>query len=117
MQYAFSRRRRPCYRAAVPDDVVTMLEALKRLIVETLILNPTVQQLEFKGQQMVVAVFETFLSEPNTFLPLDARATLTESTDVARAICDHVSGMSDGFLLRTYDRLFSPRMGSVFDKV
>ncbi|MER8732709.1 hypothetical protein NKH28_23220 [Mesorhizobium sp. M1227] len=31
-------------------------------------------------------------------------------------ICDHISGMTDAFLLKTYDRLFSPRMGSVFDK-
>jgi hypothetical protein len=34
-----------------------------------------------------------------------------------RVICDHVAGMTDDFLLKTYDRLFSPRMGSVFDKL
>ncbi|WP_352686016.1 hypothetical protein [Mesorhizobium sp. M0601] len=25
--------------------------------------------------------------------------------------------MTDGFLLKTYERLFSPRMGSVFDRL
>jgi dGTPase len=30
-------------------------------------------------------------------------------------ICDYVAGMTDGFLLKTYNRLFSPGMGSVFD--
>ena len=34
-----------------------------------------------------------------------------------RVICDHISGMTDQFLLKTYERLFSPRMGSVFDRL
>lgn len=33
-----------------------------------------------------------------------------------RAICDDVAGLTDTYLLRIYERLFSPRMGSVFDK-
>ena len=28
----------------------------------------------------------------------------------------YVAGMTDAHLLRTYERMFSPRMGSVFDK-
>ena len=28
-----------------------------------------------------------------------------------------VAGMTDAFLMRTYERLFSPRMGSVFDRL
>ena len=39
------------------------------------------------------------------------------SDDPIRVICDHIAGMTDGFLLRSYERLFSPRMGSVFDRI
>ena len=66
---------------------------------------------------MVIAVFEVFQSEPKAFLPRDTFAMYRASTDPVRVICDHISGMTDAFLLKTYDRLFSPRMGSVFDKL
>jgi hypothetical protein len=71
----------------------------------------------FKGQQMVVAVFETFASEPKSFLPRDTYQTYLAGGQTERVICDHVAGMTDSFLLKTYERLFSPRLGSVFDKL
>lgn len=66
---------------------------------------------------MVVAVFETLRSEPESFLPADAYDAFEASGKDPRTICDYVAGMTDHFLLKTYDRLFSPRMGSVFDKL
>ncbi|MEY9365313.1 dGTP triphosphohydrolase [Bradyrhizobium yuanmingense] len=75
-----------------------------------------VQHLEFKGQKLVVSVFEAIQSDPKSLLPADAYARFPIREDV-RAICDYVAGMTDNFLLKTYDRLFSPRMGSVFDKL
>lgn len=32
-------------------------------------------------------------------------------------ICDHIADMTDAFLLKTYERLFTPRMGSVFNRI
>jgi dGTPase len=77
--------------------------------------SAAVQHLEFKGQNMVVAVFEALAADPKSLLPETTRARYEASPDPKRVICDHVAGMTDGFLLRTYERLFSPRMGSVFD--
>lgn len=106
------------HRAALEEGARPFLDALQALVRAEVIGSPGVQQLEFKGQRLVVAVFEAMLSEPDAFLPLDTRRTLDASPDGAeRVICDHVAGMSDAFLLKTYDRLFSPRMGSVFDKL
>jgi dGTPase len=73
--------------------------------------------LEFKGQQMVVSVYEALKSEPGSLLPADARLGWEKAENKERAICDYVAGMTDAFLLRTYERMFSPRMGSVFDKL
>ena len=78
--------------------------------------SPNVQHLEFKGQKLVVSVFEAMQSDPKSLLPADAYSRFSEARDV-RTICDYVAGMTDDFLLKTYDRLFSPRMGSVFDKL
>ncbi|HMV26789.1 MAG TPA: deoxyguanosinetriphosphate triphosphohydrolase, partial [bacterium] len=35
----------------------------------------------------------------------------------ARLICDYVTGMTDGFALRTYKRLYDPDFGSIMDLV
>lgn len=105
------------YRAALPPEHRVFLDALRTLIMKTVILSPQVQQLEFKGQQMVVSVFEALCSDPKTLLPADVLKRYTAANGNPRTICDYVASMTDGFLLKTYDRLFSPRMGSVFDRL
>lgn len=105
------------FRAYMEDGPGEFLSALKDVVRERVILAPSVQQLEFKGQRMVVAVFEAFSSEPKSFLPRDTYERWQSADDKPRVICDHIAGMTDSFLLKTYDRLFSPRMGSVFDRI
>lgn len=105
------------YRVGLEEGASVFLGALKSLVREVVILSPEVQHLEFKGQQMVVAVFETLASEPKAFLPKDRYQAFESSGCDLRVICDFVAGMTDSFLMKTYERLFSPRFGSVFDKL
>lgn len=105
------------YRARLPEPVARFVEAVKDFIREEVIFSPSVQHLEFKGQMMVIAVFEVLKSDPKSFLPPDIYAKYLRSADPLRDICDYVAGMTDTYLLRTFERLFSPRMGSVFDKL
>ena len=105
------------YNAVLIGKEREFLDALQALIVKKVISSAEVQHLEFKGQKMVVSVFEALASEPEAMLPKDVFAAYRASGDDLRVICDYVAGMTDGFLLKTYDRLFSPRMGSVFDKI
>lgn len=105
------------YQAILPAPVMAFVVAIKNLVREEVVYSPSVQHLEFKGQMMVIAVFEVMRSEPEKFLPADVFARFKVASDPLRQICDYVAGMTDGYLLRTYDRLFSPRMGSVFDKL
>ena len=105
------------YKAAMAEAPRRFLTALIEAVRETVILSPAVQHLELKGQTMVVAVFETLASDPKALLPKPTCRRFEESGDDRRVICDHIAGMTDGFLLKTYDRLFSPRMGSVFDRL
>ncbi|UVK49032.1 dGTPase (plasmid) [Mesorhizobium sp. AR07] len=105
------------YQAVLPAPVMAFVVAIKDLVREEVIYSPSVQHLEFKGQMMVIAVFEVMRSDPKKFLPADVFERYKEASDPLRHICDYVAGMTDGYLLRTYDRLFSPRMGSVFDRL
>lgn len=105
------------YRAKVKADQRKFLDALHDVVRDEVILDPSVQHLEFKGQMMVLAVFEAMVTEPKRLLPRDVHARFEQSAGDHRIICDYVAGMTDTYLLRTYERLFSPRMGSVFDKL
>lgn len=105
------------YRARIKEAQSKFLDALQDLVVKKVIFSPNVQHLEFKGQKLVVSVFEAIKSDPKSLLPDDAYDLLQKSNGDDRVICDYVAGMTDHFLLKTYDRLFSPRMGSVFDKL
>ncbi len=105
------------YRAKLPEPVQTFVEAIADFIRETVIKSPSVQHLELKGQMMVVAVFEVMKSDPKSFLPADFYARTEGGETPMRVVCDYIAGMTDGHLLRTYERLFAPRMGSVFDKL
>jgi dGTPase len=105
------------FRVAMEAEARTFLEALKALVYSAVIRSPEVQHLEFKGQRMVVAVFEALASEPAAFLPKNTFRQYKAAGSDIRVICDHVAGMTDMFLLKTYERLFSPRMGSVFDRL
>lgn len=105
------------YRAKIATLPKKLLDALQKLVVEKVIFTPNVQHLEFKGQKMVVSVFEALTSNPRALLPEDDYKHFGDENGDIRVICDYVAGMTDSFLLKTYDRLFSPRMGSVFDKL
>ena len=108
------------YNASLDTEQDEFLESLKDIVSREVIKSPSVQHLEFKGQKMVVSVFEALKSAPESFLPADPcrHYEIADSPrERDRVICDYVAGMTDGFLIKTYDRLFSPRMGSVFDRL
>lgn len=105
------------FRAELAPAQAAFLGALQQFVIEEVIRSPEVQHLEFKGQGMVVSVFEAMQSDPKRLLPRDALARFEASAGGMRAICDYIAGMTDTHLLRIYERLFSPRMGSVFDKL
>ncbi len=105
------------WRAQLDPKAMPLLKALKMLIVRHVINSPRVQHLEFKGQRMVVSVFEAIASDPRRLLPVESAKLHASSDAPMRVICDYIAGFTDGALLRTYERLFSPRNGSVFDRI
>ncbi|WP_018075931.1 anti-phage deoxyguanosine triphosphatase [Novosphingobium nitrogenifigens] len=105
------------HRVAVREPRRAFLDVLQAFVVREVITRPEVQHLEFKGQAMVVSVFEAMQADPRRLLPRDVAARHDASGGDPRVICDMVAAMTDGHLLKTYERLFSPRMGSVFDRL
>ena len=89
------------------------LDVLQKFVSKEVIKSAAVQHLEFKGQGMVVAVFEAMQCDPERLLPRDAFARFEAARSDARVICDFVAGMTDRYALATYRRLFLPR-GEIF---
>mgnify|MGYP001166026665 FL=1 len=102
---------------AVASPQREFLDVLQGFVVDEVITSPAVQHLEFKGQGMVVAVFEAMQADPARLLPREELAKYEVAGGDLRVICDFVAAMTDTHLLKTYERLFSPRMGSVFDRL
>lgn len=105
------------WRVVLPTGQATFLRALKGFVMAEVIRSPGVQHLEFKGQSMVVSVFEALQSNPERLLPRDSHTRFMAAAGDLRVISDFVAGMTDTYLLKTYERMFSPRMGSVFDRL
>ena len=107
-------------QATLDEPTGIALTRLKSLVVANVIKIPEVQTLEFRGQQIVMRIFEALASDPERFLkPVYAdrwRAALTESARY-RVICDFIAGMTDEYATRMYERLFMPRQGTVFQRL
>ncbi|GAB5390326.1 MAG: anti-phage deoxyguanosine triphosphatase [Alphaproteobacteria bacterium] len=101
----------------IAPEAKNLLTALQALVRDQVILSPNVQQLDYRGQQMVVDVFDALSSDPERLLPAELRPVLLASDDPQRVICDHVSALTDQGLARLYSRLFLPEAGSVFDRM
>ncbi len=62
------------------------------------------------AERMLVALYEYFYERPEELPPVYLK---TAQTDVARAVCDYLSSMTDKYAIGIFKRLFVPREGSV----
>ncbi|MDO6762597.1 anti-phage deoxyguanosine triphosphatase [Agarivorans sp. 1_MG-2023] len=105
------------YNACVEADVEIILKALKKFIFVRVIKSPEVQILEYKGQQIVLKLFEVLNSNPSRLLPKNTLELYEKSENKERIICDYVSGMTDTYATKLYHKLYTPNIGSVFDRM
>ena len=77
-----------------------------------MIRKPHIQQHEYKGQQIVMALFEAFHSDPQRLLPYNTKIRWQEADsqhNQNRIIADYISGMTDEYANRMYSNLFLPK--------
>jgi dGTPase len=118
-----SQTQRHCYGIAVKPEIQKRCKLMKNIAKGIVIQSALVQQLEMKTQRMMKDLFTLLLdnyigNNPKSLLPHEAHLEVTSASDErgkARFICDHLSGMSDDFAVRTYRRLYDPLFGSIGD--
>jgi dGTPase len=108
------------HRIQLPKGPRELLKTFKKFVSNEVIKRPEVQTLEYRGQQMVVQLFEAIASDPPRFLKENfARewGIAAGERERMRVICDVIAGMTDEYATRMYERLFVPRHGTVFSKL
>ncbi|KAB2954580.1 deoxyguanosinetriphosphate triphosphohydrolase [Heliorestis acidaminivorans] len=61
---------------------------------------------ETKAKELLIALYRLFVTQPN-LLPQEYR-NMTEDFGLERAVVDYISGMTDRFALKTYEKYFLP---------
>lgn len=105
------------YSAYMDDDVRRTLDVLQGFVVQEVIKTPEVQTLEYKGQQMIIKIFEALLANPKTLLHKKYYKRYERTGDLERHICDYIAGTTDDYATRLYHKIFTPSTGSIFDKL
>ncbi|WP_133406939.1 anti-phage deoxyguanosine triphosphatase [Parashewanella tropica] len=107
------------FNAKLQPEFNLLLDILKRFVYKMVIRRPEIQMIEFKGQQIVMELFEALESDPERLLPFNTQERWLkhqhEFGNGNRILCDYISGMTDDFAGRLYQQLFSPKTNSLID--
>lgn len=105
------------YNARLSSEAEPVCETLQEMVKNYVILDENVQQLEFKGQKLVVELFNVLATDPLRFLPKSTKEKYEQAGHDLRVVCDYVAGMTDDYATRMYEKILIPRKGSIFDKI
>jgi len=108
------------FQAELKSPAKAFLRKLQDLVSERVIQSPQVQTLEYRGQQLIVRLFEAIASDPARLLKENFRdlyGAVGDESAKLRVICDYIAGMTDEYATRMYERLFVPRHGQFSDRL
>lgn len=100
------------YNAKLPVNAAKALQIFKDFVFSFVIKQTSIQQLEYRGQQIVMELFEALASDPTRLLPKHTKQrwlyAKAHNLNEYRVISDYVSGMTDDYATHLYQRLFLP---------
>ena len=117
------------YRFTLTIDEAAKKESamFKKQSLDLVFLSPQLHQLEKKGDFLLRRIWDTFAENylgkekfELHLLPSYVETILKSAANDAhraRLLCDYIAGMTDGFAIRTYKRLFDAEFGSMVDLV
>ena len=121
------RTNRYCFRLEIDQAIQREAELYKNISIDLVFRSPQLHQLEHKGGYILKKIFnafeENYLGKENSkinLLPRDTEQSVRNTASPRqrmRLLCDHIAGMTDGFAIRTYKRLFDAEFGSLADLI
>ena len=92
-------------QAKLPAKAEHTLELLKRFVFKHVIRSAEVKAMEFKGQRIIMALFEALADAPEQLLQPSTLQKYHQASNPKRVICDYISGMTDHYARRLHRRL------------
>ena len=86
-------------------------DSLRAFLFETVYTNPAAKSEEGKAKELLKRLYAYYISHPDE-LPEEYRL-IAQQSDIDRAACDYISGMTDRYAVTVYQNLFIPRSWSV----
>lgn len=100
------------FNALHPKVAKQALQIFKDFVYQFVIKQTAIQQLEYRGQQVVMELFEALSSDPLRLLPNNAKSRWQQAHNTGenthRIIADYVAGMTDDYATNLYQTLFVP---------
>jgi len=107
------------FNAKLPETAAQVLKVFKEFVYQFVIKQTAIQQLEYRGQQIVMELFEALASDPLRLLPSSTAKRWQLAKDNRknhqRVIADYVAGMTDDYATKLYQTLFLPIGQSSFN--
>nr|MBL0711235.1 dGTPase [Colwellia sp.] len=98
------------FNATLPNTIKKVLQVFKDFVYYFVIKQPSIQQREYRGQQVVMELFEALSSDPLRLLPSNTAKRYINAKqnnkNYQRVISDYVAGMTDGYANKLYQTLF-----------
>lgn len=99
------------HNAYLDSEMAKVLNILKQFVSRYVIQVPRVQIVEYKGQQIIIDLFQAFNADPERLLPESTRTLWLTATEQqghgTRVIADYISAMTDGYAQKMHSQLFS----------
>jgi dGTPase len=99
------------YNATLPEHSDLVLKIFKRFVLKFVIKQTNIQRKEYRGQQIVMELFEALSSDPLRLLPESTASrwlkAKNEDKNQHRVIADYIAGMTDDYAMRLYQSLFN----------
>ncbi|MEI6894197.1 MAG: anti-phage deoxyguanosine triphosphatase [Colwellia sp.] len=99
------------YNAILSEPTEQALKIFKDFVYFYVIKLTSMQRLEYRGQQIVMELFEALSSDPMRLLPNNSAKRWQDAVDnklnSQRVIADYIAGMTDDYATRLYQSLFN----------
>jgi dGTPase len=99
------------YNAILSTPTAKALQIFKNFVYDYVIKLTSLQRLEYRGQQIVMELFEALSSDPLRLLPSNSakrwQQAVNNKQNHERIIADYIAGMTDDYATRLYQSLFN----------
>jgi len=106
------------YNATLPSTTSQALQIFKDFVYQFVIKQTSIQRLEYRGQQIVMELFEALSSDPLRLLPNNSakrwQQAINNGENAHRVIADYIAGMTDEYATKLYQALFVPSASSSY---